>query len=159
MIFPDKHLEYVKSLENDVDPLFVLSIIKVESNFKQDAYSNKGAKGLMQIMDSTASWVSEKTNQQMPRSLYDANENIKIGVWYLNWLKNKYEDNDLVLAAYNAGTGNVNKWLQDNSISVDGKTLKYIPFEETSNYLVKVNFTYKMYKAIYSDFAWITQFF
>ena len=80
-------------------------------------------------------------------------------MWYLNWLKNKYEDNDLVLAAYNAGTGNVNKWLQDNSISVDGKTLKYIPFEETSNYLVKVNFTYKMYKAIYSDFAWITQFF
>ena len=160
-MFPNQYLEYIENCENDIDPLFILSIIKVESNFKEGACSNKGAKGLMQIMDDTALWISEKIGfrDYTPNMLYKADHNIRIGVWYLNWLKDKYKNDDLVLAAYNAGTGNLNKWLQDSSISSNGKDLDYIPFEETSNYLLKVKFTYRMYKAIYRDFAWITDFF
>ena len=152
-VFPIYYLDYVESCENSIDPLFIMSIIKVESNFKECACSNKGAKGLMQIMDDTAFWISKKMrfSSFSPDMLYDANNNIKIGVWYLNWLKNKYKSDDLVLVAYNAGTGNLNKWLKDSSISADGKNLKYIPFEETNNYLLKVKFTYRMYKMIYSD--------
>ena len=160
-IFPNRYLECIENCENDIDPLFILSIIKVESDFKENACSNKGAKGLMQIMDDTALWISKKIGFRdfTPDMLYKTNDNIRIGVWYLNWLKGKYKNDDLVLVAYNAGTGNLNKWLQDSSISRNGKDLNYIPFEETSNYLLKVKFTYRMYKAIYRDFSWITDFF
>ena len=94
-----------------------------------------------------------------PNMLYNASDNIRIGVWYLNWLKDRYESDELVLVAYNAGVGNLNKWLKDSLTSDNGKDLKYIPFEETSNYLLKVKFTYMMYKIIYRDLAWITDFF
>ena len=57
---------------------------------------------------------------------------------------------DLVIAAYNGGSGNVNKWLSDYSYSKDGKSLDLIPFEETSMYVKKVTKNYKMYNKIYS---------
>ena len=160
-VFPYKYLEYIENCENNIDPLFILSIIKVESNFKEDAHSNRGAKGLMQIMDHTALWGSQKMKLYdfSPNMLYNASDNIRIGVWYLNWLKDRYESDELVLVAYNAGVGNLNKWLKDSLTSDNGKDLKYIPFEETSNYLLKVKFTYMMYKIIYRDLAWITDFF
>ena len=59
---------------------------------------------------------------------------------------------DLVLAAYNAGSGNVSKWLQNREYSDDGSSLDRIPFEETENYLKKVNANYKVYRLIYSTY-------
>ena len=56
---------------------------------------------------------------------------------------------DLVVAAYNGGSGNVNKWLGNNEYSKDGKMLHNIPFTETSNYLDKVKNNYKNYNSIY----------
>ena len=51
--------------------------------------------------------------------------------------------------AYNAGRGTVNGWLSDSKYSEDGKTLTYIPYEETKNYVDKVNTYYKIYKFLY----------
>lgn len=151
--FPKKYIDSVEQYAKDyeVDPLLVLAIIKTESNFDDKAVSPKGAKGLMQIMDSTAHWVSKKMDITNYTSdlLYNSDYNIKMGVWYLGWLYDKYQDIDLVIIAYNGGIGNVDGWLKDKSYSDDGRTLKKIPFEETSNYLLKVRFAYKVYKFLY----------
>ena len=151
--FPNKYFDLVEryAAEYEVDPLLVLSIIKVESNFDERALSQRGAKGLMQIMESTAVWASKKMKilDHTEDRLYNADYNIRIGVWYIKWLYDKYQDIDLAIVAYNGGMGNVDKWLLDKKYSSDGKKLDVIPFEETNNYLFKVKFAYKGYKVLY----------
>ncbi len=86
-----------------IDPALVLSIISIESNFKTQAKSGKGAQGLMQLIPATA----ERFNV---RNAYDATQNIKGGLAYLRWLLSYYRgDVTLAVAAYNAGEGNVDK--------------------------------------------------
>lgn len=157
--FPIKYLNYVEhyTQNSDIDPLFVMTVMKVESNFNSNATSPKNARGLMQIIDSTAQWVNEsvKIKNYSTKMLYNPENNIQIGVWYLKWLKDKYQDMDLVIAAYNAGHGNVTSWLKDETLSKDGKVLHTIPFEETSNYLVKVKFVYGVYKVVYNNLGWL----
>lgn len=57
---------------------------------------------------------------------------------------------DLVIAAYNGGSGNVKKWLADEEFSSDGENLETIPFKETASYVEKVKYNYEMYKKIYN---------
>ena len=68
----------------------------------------------------------------------------------MNKLYKEFGRLDLVIAAYNGGSGNVNKWLNDDSYSKDGKSLDLIPFEETSMYVKKITKNYKMYNKLYS---------
>jgi soluble lytic murein transglycosylase len=130
----------------NIDPLLILSVIKAESNFMVEATSKKGAKGLMQLRDDTALWCAEKMNINLnTESLYDSETNIKIGVWYFNYLMEHFDNNtDVCLAAYNAGMGNVNKWLDDEKLSSDGTNLQSIPFDETKKYVNKVMNNYKI---------------
>ncbi len=152
--FPYKHEDVINkySKEYNLDPLFVLSIIKAESKFDSNAKSHKDAYGLMQITDSTGEWIASqmKIKNFSENMLYDEETNIKMGCWYLNNLHKEFGDKDLVIAAYNAGRGNVNKWLKDNEYSKDGENIHYIPFPETKNYVDKVNIYYKIYKYLYS---------
>lgn len=154
--YPKMYLESVERYANEykVDPLLVLAIIKTESNFNARAISKKGAKGLMQIMESTAQWSSKRMHMEEYNKdmLLDPDCNIRIGVWYFRWLYDKYNDIDLAIVAYNGGMGNVDRWLSDKRYSDDGKTLTRIPFEETSNYLLKVKFAHKVYKFLYTYF-------
>ena len=153
--FPYKYKEYVDkySVEYDVDPLLVLSVIKGESNFDPKAESNRGAKGLMQIMDSTGQWISSniEISYFLPHMLYDPEINIKMGCWYLNNLIEQFGNVDTALAAYNAGSGNVSQWLQDSEYSKDGETLYNIPFAETKKYVDKIKVNYKMYQYLYGE--------
>lgn len=138
---------------NKLDPLLVASVIKVESNFNAKAESNKNAHGLMQITDETAKWAAGqmKIDYSGSEQLYNSEYNIKMGCWYLNELNLEFgSDISLVLAAYNGGRGNVQKWLKDSNNSSDGKTLKYIPFKETDKYVKKVKTYYNIYKFLYS---------
>ena len=85
--------------------------------------------------------------------LYDPETNIMIGTWYLNTLYKEFDGNlDLVLASYNAGSGNVNKWLKDEEYSNDGKNLTIIPFKETKEYIERINDSYKIYSKIYKRY-------
>ena len=105
----------------------------------------------MQIMKTTADWVNSKEpiENYNYENIYDPELNIHIGCRYLSWLNEKYENNrTLVLAAYNAGTGNLAKWLSDEKYSSDGNTLTKIPFKETEDYVKKVNAAEKFYKYI-----------
>ncbi|GAA0117464.1 lytic transglycosylase domain-containing protein [Clostridium senegalense] len=140
------------SREYSVDPNLVAAVIKAESKFENKAVSHRGAYGLMQIMPDTADWIASQSGmgEITYDALYDPETNIKMGCWYLNNLSTEFEgDLDLMLAAYNGGRGNVQKWLKDDNYSKDGENLHAIPFKETKNYVEKVNKNYNMYKKIY----------
>lgn len=155
--YKDLVIRYAK--ENDLDPFLVFSVIKAESNFNPNATSHKNARGLMQIIDDTGIWAAEKMGIEGFRveHLYDPEINIKIGCWYLKNLKNEiYQyngelNNDLVLAAYNGGIGNVQRWLKDKKYSSSGKELERIPFKETENYVRRVNNYWKIYEKLYRN--------
>ena len=130
------------SNEYNLDPYLVASIINVESSYDPDAISLKDAKGLMQIGTQTGKWASDVLEIQdyKEEMLFDPEINIKIGTWYLNRLYNEFnQDLDLVLMAYNAGSGNVSKWLNNTEYCKDGINIDNIPFNETKNYVEKVN--------------------
>ncbi|MDU5082993.1 lytic transglycosylase domain-containing protein [uncultured Tissierella sp.] len=146
-------VEYSK--EYDLDPYLVASIINVESKYDKDAISQKGARGLMQISPSTGKWASEVLgiDNYSEDILFDPETNIRIGTWYLDTLFKEFDYNlELVLAAYNAGSGNVSKWLKDEKYSNDRTSLSIIPFKETEDYLVRVNQSYKVYSTLYKKY-------
>lgn len=155
-VYPLNHFDIVKeeAAKNNLDPYLVMAIIKTESGFKKDATSNKEAKGLMQIIDSTANDINNKTNivDEVGDNLYDENVNIALGCKYFSSLVSRYNGNYyLAICAYNAGMGNVDKWIEQGII--DSNLNEFwnvnLPFSETKKYLKKVMISYKMYKMLY----------
>lgn len=145
----EEHI-YKYSDKCNIDPLLILAIIRVESNFKEDSVSLSEAKGLMQIMDATASELATKLNMGQDYNIFDAETNIQLGTVYISNLLNYYNNNMyLALAAYNAGIGNVNKWIENGTIKKDGSDIENIPFQETRNYVRKVMRDYRIYTQLY----------
>jgi soluble lytic murein transglycosylase len=154
--YPVKYENHIitYSQRYDVDPHLVAAVIRTESNFKEDAISHRGAYGLMQIMPETGVWIAEnmKLKDFKMETLNDPEINIAMGCWYLNNLNKEFDgDIDLVLAAYNGGRGNVQKWLKDSEYSKDGETIDNIPFEETDKYVKKVKTNYNIYLKLYDN--------
>ncbi len=121
-IFKSKfnHLIVEAAKKFDVDAALVSAVIKAESDFNDRELSNKGARGLMQLMPSTAERFGVTDS-------YDPVANIYGGVRYLRWLLQTFNGNaDLAVAAYNAGEGNVWKY---NGVP---------PFRETINYINRI---------------------
>ena len=137
-----------------IDPYLVMGMIKAESNFDEDAVSVKNATGLMQIMEPTALWLADRM-QLADFEYQDITKpeiNIKMGCYYISYLIEQYEGNiENALAAYNAGGGNVNRWLRDSSCSKDGKALDAIPFPETKRYVNRVLNNMRMYTLLYQQ--------
>lgn len=152
-LYPKKYIEYVEkySQEYELDSLLVYSIIKAESNFNENATSNSNAIGLMQVMLSTAQEIGDKLAIQeiTEEELYNPEVNIQIGITYLKILLEKYENYNLAIIAYNAGMGNVDKWLEEGIINENGENIENIPFPETKNYVKKIKQNYKIYQEIY----------
>lgn len=152
-LYPKKYIEYVEkySQEYELDSLLVYSIIKAESNFNENATSNSNAIGLMQVMLSTAQEIGDKLSMQeiTEEELYNPEVNIQIGITYLKILLEKYENYNLAIIAYNAGMGNVDKWLEEGIINKNGENIEDIPFPETKNYVKKIKQNYKIYQEIY----------
>ena len=153
--FPYKYKEYVDtySSQYNLDPLFVLAVIKTESKFDDDAHSHKNAVGLMQITVETGEWAAKEMGFTTfsKDDLYDEEYNIRMGCWYLRRLNDTFDgDLDLTIAAYNAGPTNVQTWLDNEKYSSDGKSIDYIPFGETKKYVDKVNTYYHVYEYLYS---------
>lgn len=155
LFYPARYTDMIErySREYGLDPYLVLAIMKVESDFRPGAVSPKNARGLMQISEKTGRWGAEKLHldNYTNDSLFEPETNITIGCWYLSVLFEEFGETDLVLAAYNGGSGNVAKWLGDSSLSSDGKSLDRIPFKETEQYLKKVKSNYKVYKRLYEN--------
>ncbi len=151
IFYPTEYSEYVEkySKEYKVDKYLIYSIIKTESKFNPDAVSSKGASGLMQITEQTALWASRELDIKNV-NMRDPETNIRMGTWYLHRLNKEFKgDLNLMISAYNGGSGNVRKWLKSSEYSSDGKSLTQIPFKETSQYTEKVLKNYRKYKEIY----------
>lgn len=147
-----KYEEYVYKFasECNVDELLIFSIIRVESNFNERSFSASGAKGLMQLMDSTADELATGLNMPEDFDIYDVETNIKLGTNYMSILLKYYNGSlNLALAAYNAGIGNVNSWIEEGIIKEDGSDIENIPFKETNNYVRKVLRDYRIYAKLY----------
>lgn len=150
-LYKTDYSEYVEkySQEYNVDKYLVYAIIKNESKFNSKAISEKQAKGLMQIMEETGEEIANKLS--IENKLYDEETNIRLGIYYLAELIERYDYYLLAVAAYNAGIGNVDSWIENKIIKPDGSNLEKIPFKETNNYVRKIQRDYKMYKDIYEN--------
>lgn len=153
IIYRQDYSEYVEKYakENNIDPLLIYAIIKAESNFDEEALSNKGAAGLMQLMDNTAKEVAsnELIEYESGTTLYNPEKNIQIGIKYYVNLKEIFKNDNLALAAYNAGMGTVNNWINEGIIKEDGSDIENIPYKDTNMYVRKILNDYEMYKMIY----------
>jgi len=136
----------------NVDKFLAVSVMKVESNFHDDARSGSGAVGLMQLMPETAGWIAYCLNEETPSisEMHDSEKNIKYGIWYLAELQDEFFGNDiLALAAYNAGRGNVQHWIKENGWDEDFSDIDAIPYSETRNYVKRVLQCREKYSELY----------
>jgi soluble lytic murein transglycosylase len=148
--FPVDHSEDVVRYAgaNRLDPGHVFAVIRTESAFNKDARSGAGAMGLMQLMPATGLSTARKYRIPLAstKSLYEPEQNIRIGTAYLKQVMEQFDDNVvLASAAYNAGPHRVNRWLPDEEEQDAGSWVAAIPFDETRKYVQRI----LAYAAIY----------
>ena len=153
-VYKLEYTEYVKKYANEynVDEYLIYAIIKAESNFEPNAESHRGAKGLMQLMYSTAEDIAKRINVNLNEdNILEPDININLGTKYISMLIQKYDNINLALAAYNAGSGNVDGWIEKGTLKADGSDIENVPFTETNNYVRKILRDYEIYKDIYEE--------
>lgn len=151
---PNRDIVFSMANEYNVDPYLVFAIIRAESKFQATAKSPVGAVGLMQIMPETAEWIAQQMNMAdfNTDNLHDPAVNIRLGCWYIKDLTTEFKGNiPLQVAAYNAGRGKVNQWVQEGKWDGDPRNMEGIPFPETKQYVKNVLSNYQAYTAIYGE--------
>ena len=140
------------SISRQLNPLLVTALMRQESRFQAKIKSPVGATGLMQVMPSTAAWIAPQMNADIKKiNLENANDNIMLGTWYLDYTHRQYSNNSmLAIASYNAGPGNVAKWLQTIPKKDPDEFVEEIPFDETKNYVRQVFGNYWNYLRLYN---------
>lgn len=124
--------------EENISPSLLEAVILTESKFDEKAVSHVGAVGMMQLMPDTAHWISEESGLPSD-NLASPDQNIPLGAWYLNYLLKKYHNNEVfALAAYNAGRGNVDEWIEKNKWPEGFTDMEKIPFSETREFVKSV---------------------
>ena len=158
IIYPRNYSEIISvyAEEYNVNQNLILAVIKAESNFNKDAISHREAIGLMQIMEETAKDVASKYNIEIDENnakeeILKVQNNINIGTKYLQILLEKYGNKELAVAAYNAGIGTVDNWIEKGILKSDGSDIENVPYKETNNYVRKILNNYKMYEKIYGN--------
>lgn len=137
---------------NELDPFMVAAVMRTESDYRPEVVSSAGAVGLMQILPDTGVWLGERIGLEVdPADLTQPVLNIRLGSSFLRYLLNLFDgETATAIAAYNAGQGNVGKWLENDEYSDDGRTLKHIPFAETRNYVERVQVRTERYHEAYA---------
>ncbi|MBW4650935.1 MAG: transglycosylase SLT domain-containing protein [Kastovskya adunca ATA6-11-RM4] len=151
-LFPFPFLEPIVnwSAQRQLNPLLVTALIRQESRFEPEIGSIAGATGLMQVMPGTGSWIAEKIQLQQ-YNLKNPNDNVKMGTWYLDFTHQEYNNNSLLaVASYNAGPGNVSKWVTKYGLSDPDTFIEAIPFPETKGYVESVFSNYWNYLRLYN---------
>lgn len=135
--FPIKYYKEIVEIadKQKIKPIIILSMIRVESNFREKIVSPKGAVGLMQIMPSTAQWILKKNGYNYKKfNLYVAKDNIIVGTLYYKYLFEKFDgDMEKIMAAYNGG-----------SVRVKNNTWRRIT--ETNDYVKRISWAMKAYE-------------
>lgn len=146
--YQNQILQYAR--QEKINPLLVISVMRKESTFDPDIDSVVGAIGLMQLVPPTASWVAEQI-QLADYSLTNPEDNIRLGSWYLSHNHHRYDNNSLLaVASYNAGTSNVNEWIERFDINNRDRFVEQIPFPETKDYVEGVFGNYWNYLRLYN---------
>ncbi len=156
LAYPEKYPALVQKYasQNNLSPYLLFAVIRTESGFDPKAQSSIGARGLMQLTPDTFDWAQEKAAAGSLLSsdkLYDPETNIHYGAVVLSAYLREFGSVGTAVAAYHAGRSKVKSWLADRRYSRDGRTLYYIPFDDTRAYVKRVLETEKMYQKIYSS--------
>jgi soluble lytic murein transglycosylase len=127
-----------------LEPELLAAVIYQESKFEADARSSSGAVGLMQLLPETGQGIADRTggDSWRPDDLLNPELNVRYGAWYLRHLLDKYDDEELALAAYNAGQTNVDRW-RDRGVRIQ--------FPETRHYVRRVRELKEIYARAYGD--------
>jgi soluble lytic murein transglycosylase len=148
---------YLKEIEKwsekrQLNPLLVTALMRQESQFEPKIRSTAGAVGLMQVMPDTAKWIAPQIKLDSKKiNLENPNDNIMLGTWYLDHTHEQYGNSSLLaIASYNAGPGNVSKWLQTLPKEDPDEFVESIPFDETKNYVRQVMGNYWNYLRLYN---------
>jgi len=135
----------------NIKPELLLSMMKIESNFNYDSISPAGATGLMQLMPATASGIARELGITK-FDLADPCTSIKFGADYIAWLNRYYKGQiEYMVAGYNAGAGNVDKWKAKNTgkdKDID-RFSEFTPFDETRDYIFRAKKYMIQYESIY----------
>lgn len=135
----------VYASQDHLDPALLAAVIETESKFDPTARSSAGAIGLMQLTPDTAKGIAQYTGGSRFRvsDLTNPDINMRYGAWYLGHLLDRYHGNEtLALAAYNAGDENVDRWQREHV---------GIQFDETRDYVAKVERLKKIYRRAYAS--------
>ena len=141
-----------ESKKYNISPALLYAVIREESSFDPGGVSLSDARGLMQIIPSTGSFIAKnlKDKNFNKESLFDPESNIRFGAWYIKKMLNRFNGNaPLAIAAYNAGPGKVSRWFKKKkNISIE-EFVEDIPFSETRRYVKKVLTSYYRYRMLY----------
>jgi soluble lytic murein transglycosylase len=133
-----------------VDKALIFALMRQESGFNPTAKSYAGAKGLMQLMPGTASFVAQDRRFGWSEKLYEPETNMKLGQHYINMLlEEKSVGGDIfrLTAAWNGGPGNLNKWQRDVKHNDDPLLfIESIPSRETRDFIEKVLTNFWIYR-------------
>ena len=151
---PLKHEDIIRQQADDknLDAALIAAVIYEESKFR-DQTSHAGARGLMQITPGTAQYIADKSGgtEFEQGDLASPQINIAYGAWYLDYLLQKYDGNDLAaVAAYNAGEGKVDEWIAEAG-GLDSFSRGDVEFSETRAYVGNVLDRQRDYRNNYED--------
>ncbi len=154
LTLPLRHDDIIRQQARDkgVDPNLIAAIIYEESRFR-DQTSHAGARGLMQITPATARFIARDSGGAAftQRDLATPQINIAYGTYYLRYLLRRYDGNEeLAVAAYNAGETNVDRWVRRAGGPEAFDKLEDIPFPETRAYVKNVERSKRSYEQHYS---------
>jgi soluble lytic murein transglycosylase len=153
---PLRHEDIIRQQahEKGLDPALVAAVIYAESRFRDGQTSQAGALGLMQLTPATARYIARKSGGTafVVGDLATPQVNIAYGAYYLRYLLRRYGGNEaFALAAYNAGEGNVDRWIaaarsRDRALTIDA-----IPYAETRAYVTRVQQAKRDYASNYAS--------
>lgn len=148
---PDAYRDPISSAakRHEVNPYLLAAIIDAESGWRPGAVSDAGAIGLMQVLPATAGELQRRGivgSDFDPDDLGDADVNIEYGAAYFRSLVERYHEIETALAAYNAGMGNVDSWIEDGT-----GIREQIEFPETKHYVLRVMRARDVYERLYPD--------
>jgi len=144
-LYPKPFQQTFDRIAQKVDPLLTLSVAKQESGFNPNARSPANARGLLQILPSTAEIYAPKSK----RYLYDIDTNIEVGGKILADLIGRLGKTEYALAAYNAGTNRVEDWRKRYDTDDGMLFIDLIPYTETRGYVANVLRNHYWYTSLY----------
>jgi soluble lytic murein transglycosylase len=153
---PLRHEDIIRQQAHDknLDPALVAAVIYAESRFRDGQTSSAGALGLMQLTPQTAQYIARKSGGTafVVGDLATPQVNIAYGAYYLRYLLGRYDHNEtLALAAYNAGEGNVDRWISTARQRERDLSVTAIPYAETRAYVTRVQDAKREYKHTYAS--------